>query len=108
MSEVTGVFLNCDMQIEKDFERCYYKQAKDDDLDFDRDASLYERGLVRISSMPTHQWGKRCLNISIQAWNSFTISVMVDIIDGANLPVFRERIYPTDSMLVYRLIFTFN
>ena len=66
------MFLDCDTS---DFERCLFHQSQDDDLDFDGNGALYERGMARIVSMPTHQWGKRCLLIYVEASTSVTISV---------------------------------
>ena len=73
-----------------------YKQNEDDDFDLDTSGSLYERGLVKITSIPTVQWGLRCLSIDIDAGTSYTLSVTLNFIDGAdNYPIFRERIYPS-------------
>ena len=82
ISEVTGVFLNL-------------KQEQEDNLDLDTIGSIYERGLVRITSIPTVQLGMRCLAIDIDAGTSYTLSVTLNFVDGTdNYPVFRERIYP--------------
>ena len=89
---MTGVFLNCEVT---NFDRCLYKQEQEDDLDLDTSGAVYERGLVRITSIPTVQWGLRCLAIDIDAGTSYTLSVTLNFVDGTdNYPVFRERIYP--------------
>ena len=92
ITEVTGVFLNCEVT---NFDRCLYKQEQEDDLDLDSSGAVYDRGLVRITSIPTVQWGMRCLAIDIDAGTSYTLSVTLNYVDGTdNYPVFRERIYP--------------
>ena len=92
ITEVTGVFLNCEVT---NFDRCLYKQEQEDDLDLDSSGAVYDRGLVRITSIPTVQWGMRCLAIDIDAGTSYTLSVTINYVDGTdNYPVFRERIYP--------------
>ena len=62
VEEATGVWLECDTQA-TDFDRCLFHQAADDNLDYDRNGIVTERGLVRIYSPPQHQWGSRCLSI---------------------------------------------
>lgn len=62
VEEATGVWLECDTQA-TDFDRCLFHQADDDNLDYDRNGVVTERGLVRIYSPPQHQWGSRCLSI---------------------------------------------
>ena len=90
---MTGVFLNCKVT---NFDRCLYKQEQEDDLDLDSSGAVYDRGLVRITSIPTVQWGIRCLAIDIDAGTSYTLSVTLNYVDGTdNYPVFRERIYPS-------------
>ena len=94
LTDVTGVWLECDIS-EQSFHRCFYQQDQDDDLDFDVDGKLYARGLARLKSMPLHQWGKRCLHLTIEASTSFTVSATVDLVDGSDgVPIFRERFFP--------------
>ena len=92
ISEVTGVFLECDPHAGPNgFDSCLFKQVKsvkcnhiiyiyiinnfyvmsfweknlemfqdqDDDLDFDENGIIHERGLASVTSMPTWQWGER-------------------------------------------------
>ena len=94
VTEVTGVFLNCQVS---NIDRCLFEQLSDDDFDFDESGAIYERGLARLKTIPTYQWGQRCWKIEIESQTSFTVSVTADYIDGAtNVPVYRERIYPTE------------
>ena len=39
-----------------------------DDLDFDEDGAVHKRGSARLETAPNmHQWGPRCLSITIRA-----------------------------------------
>ena len=94
VTDVTGVWLECDLSADS-FERCFYQQDTNDDLNFDSDGALYKRGLARIKSMPMHQWGKRCLQLTLQASTSFTVSSFVDLVEEeSQIPIFRQRFYP--------------
>ncbi len=96
ISDTTGAFLNCDMRdtnIRK-FYQCMFYQDDDDDQDFDAKGRLKKRGIGRLRTVPMHQWGERCLNISFRASASFTLSVWGEIFDEGKMSWFRERVYP--------------
>jgi len=102
ISEVTGVFLECDPHAGPNgFDSCLFKQDQDDDLDFDENGIIHERGLASVTSMPTWQWGERCLRVTIQAEASFTLSLSGRLInegDGTTIiPWYRQRMYPTEQ-----------
>ena len=74
VNEVTGVWFDCDTQIDS-FDRCLFHQAIDDNLNYDSSGTISRRGSVKISTPPQHTWGSKCLSIRIKASASFTINV---------------------------------
>ena len=80
VEEATGVWLECDTSA-TEFDRCLFHQAADDNLDYDQNGFVSERGLVRIYSPPQHQWGSRCLSIRFKTSTSITVAVSGTYVD---------------------------
>ena len=61
---------------------------------------ISERGIARIFTIPTWQWGERCLLVNIKASASFTLSIAGELMEqdtkGPIIPWYRERQYPTE------------
>lgn len=101
VTEVTAVFMDCDVS-EGPFYHCLYHQDSDDDQDFDSKGELHTRGLAKLRTIPTYQWGERCLAINIKASASFTLSIAGEFLNeeifqkGTTIPWYRQRVYPTE------------
>ena len=105
--------MDCDTQA-NDFDRCLFHQAVDDDLDFDQQGIISKKGLVRIHSIPQHQFGPRCLSIRVKTSSKITLSVFGTYSKASsssnnilNETYHEETIEPNDEKIINFLVMAF-
>ena len=106
--------MDCDTQA-NDFDRCLFHQAGDDDLDFDQQGISSKKGLVRIHSIPQHQFGPRCLSIRVKTSSKITLSVLGSFFKASSLSnntlnetYYEETVKPNDEKIINFLVMAFE
>ena len=101
VSEVTGVFLDCEPNGR--FDGCMFHQPDDETLKWNQNGQLEERGIARLMSPPMTQWGPRCLVIKLEASTSITLAVSGMVLvneeteEEFEVPYERHRVFPTGT-----------